>query len=174
MSHFPVSVIHRADQDVEALLAPYDENIEVEPYIEYTREQAIEHARKYRAERLKDASDEECWNDMAEDYEPDRVDADGNLWSTYNPKPKWDWWSFGGRWSGELITKSGEYTDECLVKELDVTLNKVDYKNALRFWDIHVDHKPMNDDEKEDVCFIPYKPEYYIERYGDRETYAKC
>ena len=36
MSHFPVSVIHRADQDVEALLAPYNENIEVEPYIEYT------------------------------------------------------------------------------------------------------------------------------------------
>ena len=174
MSHFAVAVIHREDQDVETLLAPYDENIEVEPYIEYTRQQAIEHARKYRANRLKDASDEECWKDVAEDYEPDRVDADGNLWSTYNPKSKWDWWSYGGRWSGELITKSGEYLDECLVKEIDTTLNKVEYRNALRFWDVYVDKKPLEPGETEDQYRTFYKESYFKDRYLDRETYAKC
>jgi hypothetical protein len=102
------------------------------------------------------------------------VDADGNLWTTYNPKSKWDWWSFGGRWSGELITKSGEYLDECLVKEIDTTLNKVDYKNALRFWDVYVDKKPLESGETEDQFSTFYKESYFKDRYLDRETYAKC
>ncbi len=47
MSHFSVAVFHRADQSVESLLAPYDENIKVEPYLEYTRQQAIDFAREH-------------------------------------------------------------------------------------------------------------------------------
>ena len=178
MSHFNVAVIHREDQSIDELLEPYDENTEVEQYIDYTKQMAIEYARRNYAGHSEalpaDATDEQCWKYMAEDYEADRIDGDGNLYTTYNPKSKWDWWTIGGRWSGELITKSGEYTDECLVKELDVSLDQIGYKNALRFWDVHVDHKPINDDEKEDVCFIPYNDQYFIERYGDRETYAKC
>ena len=46
MSHFTVAVFHREDQDVNDLLAPYDENIVVAPYIKYTREQAIAKTRK--------------------------------------------------------------------------------------------------------------------------------
>lgn len=46
MSHFSVAVFHREDQNVEDLLAPYDEGIVVAPYIKYTREQAIAKVRK--------------------------------------------------------------------------------------------------------------------------------
>lgn len=45
MSHFCVYVFSK-DTDVESLLAPYDENIEVAPYVKYTREQAIAEVRK--------------------------------------------------------------------------------------------------------------------------------
>lgn len=45
MSHFCVYVFSK-DTDVESLLAPYDENIEVVPYVKYTREQAIAEVRK--------------------------------------------------------------------------------------------------------------------------------
>lgn len=45
MSHFCVYVFSK-DTDVESLLAPYDENIEVSPYVKYTREQAIAEVRK--------------------------------------------------------------------------------------------------------------------------------
>ena len=59
MSHYTVAVFHRADQDIENLLAPYDENKAVEPYISFTRQEAIDYARKhYKAEGK---SDEECW-----------------------------------------------------------------------------------------------------------------
>lgn len=47
MSHFKVLVFTRENEGtVDDLLAPFDENIEYEPYIEYTREQAIEKVRK--------------------------------------------------------------------------------------------------------------------------------
>ena len=40
MSHFSVAVFHREDQSIESLLSPFDENKQVEPYIEYTRQEA--------------------------------------------------------------------------------------------------------------------------------------
>ena len=48
MSHFTVAVFHRPDQDIETLLAPYDETLRVEPYVEFPREEAIAYARKHR------------------------------------------------------------------------------------------------------------------------------
>lgn len=33
MSHFSVAVFHKVDESIDELLAPYDENLEVEPYL---------------------------------------------------------------------------------------------------------------------------------------------
>ena len=41
MSHFCVYVFHDENTTVDKLLAPYDENIELSPYVLYTKEQAI-------------------------------------------------------------------------------------------------------------------------------------
>ena len=47
MSHFCTYVFTKKNgRSVEELLAPYDENITVAPYVEYTREQAIVNVRK--------------------------------------------------------------------------------------------------------------------------------
>ena len=52
MSHFCVYVFHDKNTSVSELLAPYDENIELAPYVLYTKEQAIAKVRsdmeKYR------------------------------------------------------------------------------------------------------------------------------
>lgn len=45
MSHFSVLVISD-DEDIEGILAPYDENITVEPYIRATKQELIEKQRK--------------------------------------------------------------------------------------------------------------------------------
>lgn len=37
MSHFTVAVITAKKEKIEELLAPYDENLEVEPYINRTK-----------------------------------------------------------------------------------------------------------------------------------------
>lgn len=44
MSHFSVAVFTDGKKSVEELLAPYDENIEVTPYVKLTRQQMIEEA----------------------------------------------------------------------------------------------------------------------------------
>lgn len=47
MSHFTVYVFSKDNgNDIEDLLAPYDENIEMSPYVKYTKTQAIAKARK--------------------------------------------------------------------------------------------------------------------------------
>lgn len=46
MSHFCVYVFHDKNTSIDTLLAPYDENLVVEPYVEYTKEEAIAKVRK--------------------------------------------------------------------------------------------------------------------------------
>lgn len=54
-------------------------------------------------------SDEECYKDAVKYYEPEDLDADGNILSSYNPKSKWDWYSIGGRWAGMLPAVAGTH-----------------------------------------------------------------
>lgn len=142
MSHFAVAVFTEPNgKTAEELLAPYDENIEMERYVKYTKEQLIEKGRKKiedystkgpYAEFLKDPekytsdcqneshinylknefpkslkwTDEDIYQDEIKFYEEDQIGADGEVYSTYNPKSKWDWWAEGGRWGGMLLIKS--------------------------------------------------------------------
>lgn len=165
MSHYAVAVFHRNDQNIEELLAPFDENMAVEPYISYTRQEAIDYARKnYKSAAGK--TDDECWQMVAED---EQTDADGNIYSTYNKQSKWDWWTEGGRWSG-MLRLNGQPVDSGRFGDLEFPFDQEVYERSLRFWDVAVDHKPARPGED----FHPfYKEEYYRDYYGDRETYAK-
>ena len=173
MSHFAVAVFHEEDQDIDDLLAPYSENLEVEPYIAYTKEQAIRHCKEHwRDEYTAGKSDEELWKALAMEYN-NNTDKEGNIYSTYNPDSKWDWYQVGGRWSGHLKLKpSCEYecADEAYVHEVDFSDDLEEYLYALRFWDVVVDGKPQKDGEE---IFSFYGPKYYLDYYGDRETYAR-
>lgn len=165
MSHFTVAVFHKKNQDIAKLLAPYDENLEVDSFIWKTKEEAISYAREnYETEGM---TDEECWNMMSNGAE---TDAEGNIYTTYNPKSKWDWWTEGGRYSDMLKTKTGETVDSGRIADLDFSPDKEEYENALHFWDVVVDHKPQKPDE-EIQSF--WNEQYYKDYYGDRETYAK-
>ena len=165
MSHFSVAVFHTKDQSVESLLAPYDENIQVEPYIEFTRQQAIDYARQHYKD-CKDMSDEECWKIMADGR---RTDPDGNLYSTYNPNSKWDWWEVGGRFKNQL--QVGKHlASEAYVEDIDFSRDEESYNNALDFWDVLMSGKPKTPGKDYMTLF---SNQYYLDYYGDRETYAK-
>ena len=165
MSHFTVAVFHRPDQDIETLLAPYDETLRVEPYVEFTREEAIAYARKHY-KSVADMSDDRCYAYMAEDY---KTDAEGNLLSTYNPKSKWDWWTEGGRWAG-MLKVDGKKVDSARVTDIDFTPDPLEYEAALRYWDVVVEHQEKRPGEE---YVSLYGEQYYLDYYGDRETYAR-
>ena len=160
MSHFCVYVFHDKNTSIDTLLAPYDENLVVEPYVEYTKEEAIakvrneiedykngpyaeyiknpeEYEKKYKCtkkyiEFLKNEfpkkinwTDDQCYDDMKEDYDSDMIDKDGNLLSKYNPKSKWDWYEVGGRWNGGIPMKTStkleiKSCNECMVSQIDM------------------------------------------------------
>jgi len=120
MSHFPIAVLHRKNQSIDLMLAPYDEYLEVEPYVFLTHEEAIEKAKKYKKEIEEDQyetlghikqmffnanTDEELFQAYLKYCDRNLVDEDGNVLSTYNPDSKYDYYTEGGR---SLFTKDGE------------------------------------------------------------------
>lgn len=128
MSHF-IGLIF--GDDIEDNLAPYDENMEVKPYLKYTKQQAIDKAKKEvtsghfaygsamsKAEVEAINTDEGYYQYALKmwGYQPDE---EGNLLSTYNPKSKWDWWTEGGRWNGYLPTIGDYQTNHCKVKDVN-------------------------------------------------------
>ena len=116
MSHFSVAVLHRADQTVEEMLAPYDEELETEIELEYTREEAIKSAREdYTGNE--DKTDEECIKFFAEKHGY-ITDKAGNVYAKYNPNARWDWYVIGGRFEDSLRVK-GERLDSARVGEID-------------------------------------------------------
>ena len=160
MSHFCVYVFHDKNTSIDTLLAPYDENLVVDPYVEYTKEEAIakvrkeiedykngtyakyiknpeEYEKKYECtkkhiEFLKNEfpqqinwTDDQCYDDIKEDYDSDMIDKDGNLLSKYNQKSKWDWYEVGGRWDGGIPMKTNtkleiKSCNECKVSQIDM------------------------------------------------------
>lgn len=107
MSHYAVLVI---GNDPEWQLAPFDEDLEVEPYIaEEVTEDDKQRMLDYYNEKHnnKYITFEECYAENGEDWDGNsyKQDEDGTWyrWSTYNPDSKWDWYRLGGRWSGCFI-----------------------------------------------------------------------
>lgn len=121
----------------ESNLDYYYEGLEVESYVVYTKEEAIDLAKKDQAKAYENAIEalqkedlssesrkhyeyviekglflpyEEAWEEAKMwGYE---VDEEENLTTTYNPNSKWDWYCIGGRWPGFLVLKEKDENGE--------------------------------------------------------------
>lgn len=122
MSHFLVGVFCADIEDVDNLLAPYDE--QNEDYFEFqedTCEDIGTLRKKYEEDEEKGDITFEEWLKEYSGY----VLQDGKLGYRSNPNAKWDWYDAdGGRWSntGLYRLKPGEKPDEwnrVKVKQMD-------------------------------------------------------
>ena len=133
MSHYTVTVVlpeapknnDHVEEMLQTLLAPFNEELEVEPYKDRT-EPVVEHWRHATERELRWPYSVVRENDpeidlgdplavaafMNKRYGDDsseqayHVDDEGLFqWSTYNPESKWDWYAIGGRWNGVLTMK---------------------------------------------------------------------
>ena len=75
-------------------------------------------------------NDEEHFQNTAVWYDDDYKDEDGNLYSTCNPKSKWDWYQLGGRWSGMIKIKDG--TKSGIKGESGVFGNEIGIDQAVK------------------------------------------
>lgn len=177
MSHFSVAVFTDGKKSVEELLAPYDENIEVTPYVKLTRQQMIEKAlerKKDYEQRARSGKEITDWmkeyinaNTDEELYQCEfdsdcSYDENGNQLSTYNPDSKWDYWIVGGRWNGKLKAINGEHGEGGLftpnprkngkydiakVADIDFSPNQDAYDTAIRWWEVVVEGAPLKENE---------------------------
>ena len=180
MSHYRVALIRRPHQDADELLAKYDENLEVEPYIRIPREKALKEAAEtiqkyvdgtYKSSEGGDkliaaqkAGEDELIKAYAE-YCGRDLDKQGNQLSTYNPLSKYDYY-------GEIETFKSvkDYLKEHPVRN---TSGHEAYK-ARVFWRHAVEGKPLPKKFVNDDYFrVWYKKEYYLEKYGDMKTFVR-
>lgn len=167
MSHFSVLVLHAKDDSFEDLLAPFDENLEVKPYLYIPHEKAVEEMKQGLAtlnpeiqEKYKAMSETDCLRS----YFGGTIDEEGNIWSTYNPQSRWDWYSVGGRWGKHPIPlKDGSSAVECPVSEIDFGVDQEEYDNAIKRW------SELTETDENGLL----KSEYFKIRYKDAETFAR-
>ena len=151
MSHYTVAVFTHTEDEVDELLAPFNEVVEPgSPYAEFTER---------------------------EDADVDPITGKKGYW--HNPNARWDWYSIGGRWAGKLKLKKAEGVgtgvkccDTARVRDCDFSPDEEEYREAIRCWEIAVEGSPMTEEEREKYVLL-YKGEYYIQQFGSKENYAK-
>ena len=196
MSHYAVLVLHNDGQNFDKLLAPYNENLEVEPYLKYRYDEAIKKAKEEYGYRHR--SNKELFKIFADEY--GLIDINGDLYSTYNPNSKWDWYLIGGRFSDGLeLTDEGideaiksydhgwfgqaseeeqieyvKYADSAPIKYIKwfTPLSQEEKDKLRRWWEINVEGDELRNGEEKDKYFF-WNPEWFKRRYKDADTYIK-
>lgn len=115
------------EERLEKALAPFDENMAVEPYREYETGEPEAHWSWPKSEGADSGTNLPAvtWAQVAkaynEKYPEDQtmhVDDDGRAFtlSTYNPKSKWDWYMIGGRYNNRWAIAAGFENDPAIIK----------------------------------------------------------
>ena len=76
MSHFIVVVITAKKEKLEEMLASYDENLEVQPYIEKTKKEIIKEAKKQKEDYSKEQKEGKKLSDWQLKYLNAETDED--------------------------------------------------------------------------------------------------
>jgi hypothetical protein len=114
MTHFVGLVVCDTVEDMERILAPYDEQLESVPHFEYVSEGKDYNEFERMCETYKTTNLNELVRHM-EDWNGHEGEVrDGRLgyYETYNENSKWDWYVVGGRWQDAVPG------DQCLAEEV--------------------------------------------------------
>lgn len=139
---------------IEQLMAPYDCELVIEPYIEYTKEELNANFLEYKGDV--DTIEKYCkmWN-----Y---RLDQEGNVISTYNKKGFYDYYLIGGRrasiYGCRLTKDSNLMMNTRTVKYLKEKYKVGQYLPEILFYEIDEDNYDdfFNDHIDDYVILIDY------------------
>jgi len=134
MSHFNCLVIHKGEQNIAELMAPYSEELKFKPYIRETKDKCYKkYLQAQRDARNKSDSffggkQKEEANIIGMSFEKfkrwywgeDRIwDKEGNLLTTSNPNGRWDYFKIGRVWEDFLLKEDGTGCNSCLITEVN-------------------------------------------------------
>ena len=166
MSHYTVGVVvpkfideEFIESYIEEALAPFSENLEVEPYVHITKAELEERYKEY-LEHNKDEY-KYSFEGYTHDYCGYETDEEGNVISCYNPNSKWELYVIGGRWDGLIETKEAKELNYARIKDIL-------FKKEFSETEVENFKKQYNKLISEGDF---YKPEYYQKRYPTLESY---
>ena len=137
MSHFLTYIVvpkkedDRFNEYIADVMSKFDENMQVEEYFvkDLTDEDKIGMINYLISDGSID--DSKTIKDFDEIYKMHGEDWNSNKWrlvdgiwkeySTYNPNSKWDWYSIGGRWNNNLVTKSDNKVNIAYKKDVKLS-----------------------------------------------------
>lgn len=128
MSHFTVLVLTKPGQSLDDQLAPFDEDIQVEPYKDRIGGVPTDYWSFGPLNEKGLLGPDPTWRELVDahtarygDEEKLGLDEEGPYaWSTYSPQSHWDWWTIGGRWPSQLLRKNGNEVNQARKDELDL------------------------------------------------------
>ena len=120
-----IILVASPDGDYKKELAPLDQNLKVEPHLEYTKEQLISLYREICKDTTKDMTEEELMQYIKNDYSKGSgkdmflFDENDNLLSRYNNKAIYDYYCELGGKLGKLVDKSGKEATDFQAGDID-------------------------------------------------------
>ena len=183
-----------AGDNPSEIMAEYDNNLTMPPYVVYKYEEAgaikekfiiqytmamdegLNHAQlEYIRATLQDLAEmdnDEFLNELA-DEEDLTIDENGNLCSTKNPEGKWSSYTMGKLFSIPFYTKDGREVFQAKKGEIDwphIHLNGGEI--YARAWEMVMEaSKPKNDYER--MIFENMKDkQHYFGKFGTKENYV--
>jgi len=156
MTHYPAHVICKDRDELEDMLAPYSEYLEVEEYKEYWADNEVLHQSTQWGH---DLTNKQFVKEYFFKYGEKIYEDEKGIYelSTRNPVGYWDYWSVGGRWSGLFSIKPGVPDNEVIWPNYD---SWDSLKKPFRNWDLvadgamkkHIDWEDMAMRQFEDSC----------------------
>lgn len=185
--HYVLHVIHNSANDLEntisSYMAPFHEELEVDPYKVYISEKASTRALDWAEKSGKTFSSHtellSWFTGNVIDFEPFIYDVtDSNpdtgyyYMTTSNPQGKWDWWVIGGRWDNYFRTGNTVTVKEAL-DYLDnpeysyQEFGPQDYITLDGSWVGKTTYNPDGEgyDENDPDSIFPLNPDYMYKEY---------
>lgn len=125
----------------------------------------------------------DTFEEFVEDYHGYKLDEEMGVYGYWeNPNRKWDWYQLGGRWLGSFKKKHenskseegkpGAFDNDSLYDTDQIRKGDIDWE----YMNNDPEQKKKLEENWDEVVIKKkgfYKPEYYLEQYGDKETYLK-
>ena len=74
--------------------------------------------------------------------------------------------------TGGKLAGAGTKCDQAQLKDIDLSPNVEELAKARRFWEVCVEGQPLAGNENPRDFKPFFRKEYYIDQFGDKETYA--
>ena len=206
MSHFSVAVITKGlptEDDIEQIMAPYQENNMGDVSLEYLEFESIDDD---ELDDCKNSYGETCSTQTFQEYMQEQgysYDRKTNKYGYYsNPNSTWDWYQIGGRWAGMLqirkngspLHQNGELSwvwknknpyksdntevikcDSARINDLILPNDSVAKEQARRFWELYVEQQePQNEAERDLIRHTFFTSQYYLGTYKNKDNYVRC